>query len=223
MGLFLASVIMPNQWPRFFSRERSEKLAAALSDVSKTCEVRKLTLQKWMEWSSVTSKTFKKHKHKAFKKNGWFKVIHSWIHTPQIILPWYSCTSHLGPFWQTLGSLKCPKNWNRDCGSWAQCWHVSSPGTVTPMAWIHLSPSLSTPPPDEKDDMFKMLKLWRGRSPTASVSHYLLGHIGLRKVVEDERNLLLDIIWRLHNPLCLVSGHQQGVDVGCVYRGLEVR
>lgn len=46
MGLFLASVIMPSQWPRFFSRERSEKLAAALSDVNKTCEVMERDLLK---------------------------------------------------------------------------------------------------------------------------------------------------------------------------------
>lgn len=46
MGLFLASVIMPNQWPRFFSRERSEKLAAALSDVNKTWEMMERDLLK---------------------------------------------------------------------------------------------------------------------------------------------------------------------------------
>lgn len=56
---------------------------------------------------------------------------------------------------------------------------------------------------------------------TSSVSLYLLRHVGLRKVVKDERNLLLDIVWRLHDPLGLVSGHQQGVNVGCVYRGLR--
>lgn len=52
---------------------------------------------------------------------------------------------------------------------------------------------------------------------------YLLCHVGLRQVVKDESNLLLDIVWRLNNPFCLVSGHQQGVNVGCVYRGLEAR
>lgn len=53
-------------------------------------------------------------------------------------------------------------------------------------------------------------------------SLYLLCHVGLRKVVEDKRNLLLDILWRLYDPFCLVSGHQQGVNVGCVYGGLQV-
>jgi hypothetical protein len=38
MGLFLANVIIPNQCPKFFSKERSEKLAAALSEVSSTCD-----------------------------------------------------------------------------------------------------------------------------------------------------------------------------------------
>lgn len=50
---------------------------------------------------------------------------------------------------------------------------------------------------------------------------YLLSHVGLGQVVEDESNLLLDVVWRLDNPFRLVSGHQQGVDVGCVYRGLQ--
>lgn len=36
MGLFLARVIIPSQCPKFFSRERSEKLAAALSEVRRT-------------------------------------------------------------------------------------------------------------------------------------------------------------------------------------------
>lgn len=36
MGLFLANVIIPSQCPKFFSKERSEKLAAALSEVSST-------------------------------------------------------------------------------------------------------------------------------------------------------------------------------------------
>lgn len=36
MGLFLASVIIPSQCPKFFSKERSEKLAAALSEVRST-------------------------------------------------------------------------------------------------------------------------------------------------------------------------------------------
>lgn len=51
---------------------------------------------------------------------------------------------------------------------------------------------------------------------------YLLCHVGLRQIVEDESNLLLDILWRFYNPFSLVSGHQQGVDVGCVYRGLDL-
>lgn len=55
-----------------------------------------------------------------------------------------------------------------------------------------------------------------------SVSLYLLCHVGLRQVVEDKSNLLLDILWRLHNPFRLISGHQQGVDVGCVYGGLQL-
>lgn len=50
---------------------------------------------------------------------------------------------------------------------------------------------------------------------------YLLCHVGLRKVVEDKSDLLLHILWRLDNPFCLVSGHQQGVNVGCVYGGLQ--
>lgn len=53
MGLFLASVIMPNQWPRFFSRERSEKLAAALSDVNKTWEMMERDLLKLDRSSQV--------------------------------------------------------------------------------------------------------------------------------------------------------------------------
>ena len=36
MGLFLASVIIPSQCPKFFSKDRSEKLAAALSEVRST-------------------------------------------------------------------------------------------------------------------------------------------------------------------------------------------
>lgn len=36
MGLFLANVIIPSQCPKFFSKERSEKLAAALSEVRST-------------------------------------------------------------------------------------------------------------------------------------------------------------------------------------------
>ena len=36
MGLFLANVIIPSQCPKFFSKERYEKLAAALSEVSST-------------------------------------------------------------------------------------------------------------------------------------------------------------------------------------------
>lgn len=36
MGLFLASVIIPSQCPKFFSKERSEKFAAALSEVRST-------------------------------------------------------------------------------------------------------------------------------------------------------------------------------------------
>ena len=41
MGLFLASVIIPSQCPKFFSKERSEKLAAALSEVSNTLKKKK--------------------------------------------------------------------------------------------------------------------------------------------------------------------------------------
>jgi len=52
-------------------------------------------------------------------------------------------------------------------------------------------------------------------------SLYLLCHVGLGKVVEDESNLLLDIFRRLDNPFCLVSGHQQCVNVCCVYGGLK--
>lgn len=55
-----------------------------------------------------------------------------------------------------------------------------------------------------------------------SVSLYLLCHVGLRQVVEDKSNLLLNILWRLYNPFRLISGHQQGVDVGCVYGGLQL-
>lgn len=51
---------------------------------------------------------------------------------------------------------------------------------------------------------------------------YLLCHVGLRQIVEDKSNLFLDILWGLDNPFSLVGGHQQGVNVGCVYRGLEV-
>ncbi len=46
---------------------------------------------------------------------------------------------------------------------------------------------------------------------------YLLCHVGLRKIVEDKSDLLLDILWWLYNSFCLVSGHQQCVNVGCVY------
>lgn len=60
-------------------------------------------------------------------------------------------------------------------------------------------------------------------SHVLSISIYLLCHVGLRKVVEDKSDLLLHILWRLDNPFCLVSGHQQGVNVGCVYGGLQVR
>lgn len=52
--------------------------------------------------------------------------------------------------------------------------------------------------------------------------HYLLSHVGLRKVVEDESDLLLDVLWRLHNPFRLVRGHQQRIDVGSVYGRLQV-
>lgn len=50
-----------------------------------------------------------------------------------------------------------------------------------------------------------------------SISLHLLCHVGLREVVEDKSNLLLDILWRFHNPFCLVSGHEQCVNVGGVY------
>lgn len=55
----------------------------------------------------------------------------------------------------------------------------------------------------------------------SSVSLYLLCHVGLRKVVEDKSDFLLDVLWRLYDPFCLVSGHQQGVNVGSVYGGLQ--
>lgn len=54
-----------------------------------------------------------------------------------------------------------------------------------------------------------------------SASLYLLCHVGLRKVVENKSNFLLNILWRLYNPFCLVSCYQQGVNVGCVYGGLQ--
>lgn len=54
-------------------------------------------------------------------------------------------------------------------------------------------------------------------------SLYLLCHVGLREVVKDESNLLLDILWRLYYPLCLVCGHQQGINVGGVDGGLKAR
>lgn len=50
---------------------------------------------------------------------------------------------------------------------------------------------------------------------------YLLGHIGLGEVVKDKCNLFLDILWRLHNPFSLVSCHEEGINVGSVYRGLQ--
>lgn len=58
------------------------------------------------------------------------------------------------------------------------------------------------------------------RCCVSSVFLYLLCHVGLREIVEDKSNLFLDILWRLYNPFCLVSGHQQGVNVGSVYGGL---
>lgn len=71
MGLFLASVIMPNQWPRFFSRERSEKLAAALSDVNRTCELMERDVLKLDgKKSMINSKRVKKlFSFEGFKKN----------------------------------------------------------------------------------------------------------------------------------------------------------
>lgn len=66
-----------------------------------------------------------------------------------------------------------------------------------------------------------LLKCSQPKSRRLYPSLYLLRHVGLRKVVKDECNLLLDVVRRLHDPLGLVSGHQQGVNVGRVYRGLR--
>ena len=38
IGLFLAKVCNPSQWPRFFSSDRSEKFAGTLSDCRSTCK-----------------------------------------------------------------------------------------------------------------------------------------------------------------------------------------
>lgn len=43
---------------------------------------------------------------------------------------------------------------------------------------------------------------------TVCLPLYLLCHVGLRKVVKDESNLLLNGLWRFYNPFCLISGHQ---------------
>lgn len=49
MGLFLASVIIPSQCPKFFSKDRSEKLAAALSEVRSTWN--SVGLKKAWKWA----------------------------------------------------------------------------------------------------------------------------------------------------------------------------
>ena len=49
MGLFLASVIIPSQCPKFFSKDRSEKLAAALSEVRSTWN--SVWLRKVWKWA----------------------------------------------------------------------------------------------------------------------------------------------------------------------------
>lgn len=61
MGLFLAIVIIPSQWPRFFNKERSEKLAAALSDVNST----------WQRIKKSTSSNKQKIIRLQTKSNSW--------------------------------------------------------------------------------------------------------------------------------------------------------
>lgn len=44
-------------------------------------------------------------------------------------------------------------------------------------------------------------------------SLYLLRHVGLGQVVENESYLFLHILWRLHNSFSLIRCHQQSVYV----------